>query len=87
MLATRPILSIRDAEKSYGKSQALRGVTFDLYPSELLGFLGRTVPGKPRSFVAWRAAVDWIGGTSASRSTPYLLGSVWYRSRSPCIKT
>lgn len=41
-----PILSIRNAEKSYGKVPALRGVSLDLYPSELLGFLGPNGAGK-----------------------------------------
>jgi ABC-2 type transport system ATP-binding protein len=46
MSSLEPILSIRDADKSYGKVQALRGVTMDLYPGELLGFLGPNGAGK-----------------------------------------
>jgi ABC-2 type transport system ATP-binding protein len=41
-----PILSIRDAQKSYAKVHALRGVNLDLYAGELLGFLGPNGAGK-----------------------------------------
>lgn len=41
-----PVLSIRDAEKSFGAMQALRGMNLDMYPGELLGFLGPNGAGK-----------------------------------------
>ncbi len=41
-----PVLSIRDAKKSYGPVPALNGVSLDLYPGELLGFLGPNGAGK-----------------------------------------
>lgn len=42
----QPILSIHDARKSYGKVEALCGVSLDLFPGELLGFLGPNGAGK-----------------------------------------
>ena len=41
-----PVLSIRDAEKSYGKVRALQGISLDLYAGELLGVLGPNGAGK-----------------------------------------
>jgi ABC-2 type transport system ATP-binding protein len=41
-----PVLSIRNARKSYGAAPALGGVSLDLYPGELLGFLGPNGAGK-----------------------------------------
>ncbi len=46
MTTRHPVLSIRDAQKSYGKVHALRGVSLDLFPGELLGFLGPNGAGK-----------------------------------------
>lgn len=42
----KPVLSIRDARKSYEGVPALRGINLDLYPGELLGFLGPNGAGK-----------------------------------------
>ena len=46
MSAPKPMLSIRDAKKSYGKVPALRGIDLDLFAGELLGFLGPNGAGK-----------------------------------------
>ncbi len=58
-----PILSIRDAEKFYGKVHALRGVSLELYPGELLGFLGPNGAGKTTLIrcLAGRSALDYGG--------------------------
>ncbi len=46
MSSLTPILSIYNAEKSHGKTRALRGLSLDLYPGELLGLLGPNGAGK-----------------------------------------
>lgn len=40
------ILSIRDLRKSYDQHLALAGLTFDLFPGDILGFLGPNGAGK-----------------------------------------
>jgi ABC-2 type transport system ATP-binding protein len=55
-----PILTVRDAEKSFGTVHALRGASFELYPGELLGFLGPNGAGKTTMIrcLAGRARLD-----------------------------
>jgi ABC-2 type transport system ATP-binding protein len=44
--ASRPVLAVRDAVKSFGAVQALKGATLELREGELLGLLGPNGAGK-----------------------------------------
>ena len=39
-------LQINDMHKSFGKKDVLKGLTFDVEPGEIVGFLGRNGSGK-----------------------------------------
>src|SRR5437879_8966282 len=58
--ADLPVLSVTDAHKSYGATQALRGVTLELRERELLGLLGPNGAGKTTLVraLAGRLALD-----------------------------
>ena len=43
-----PVLTIRNACKSFGANQVLRGAAFELRDRELLALLGPNGAGKPR---------------------------------------
>lgn len=41
-----PLLQVRDLTKSYGRSLGCAGVTFDLWPGEVMGIVGESGSGK-----------------------------------------
>src|SRR5947209_2582602 len=82
---TTPLLEVRDLHKSYGKVNALNGVTFDVAPGEVFGLLGPNGAGKTTllSIVSCLLAADRgearLGGqplTPANRAVRPLLGIV-----------
>ena len=50
MIDATPVLDLRDVQKSYGKTKALKGVTFSIARSQIVGLLGPNGAGKSTLF-------------------------------------
>jgi len=46
MTAAVPAIAVRDLHKSFGRFQAVKGISFDVAPGEIVGFLGPNGAGK-----------------------------------------
>jgi branched-chain amino acid transport system ATP-binding protein len=44
--ATQPLLSVRDGTRLYGGVVAVQGITFDVFPGEIMGLIGPNGAGK-----------------------------------------
>jgi ABC-2 type transport system ATP-binding protein len=75
---TVPLLSIRNLSVRYGKREALRDLTLDIAPGEIVGLLGPNGAGKSTALLAVAGALApaagevAIGGTVVSRGAPPL---------------
>ncbi|MGH8045974.1 MAG: ABC transporter ATP-binding protein [Chthoniobacterales bacterium] len=45
-LPAEPIISVRDLRRSFADVEAVRGVTFDIFPGQVVGFIGANGAGK-----------------------------------------
>jgi len=41
-----PIISIKNLRKNYGSKEVLKGITFDIYPGQVIGYIGPNGAGK-----------------------------------------
>jgi ABC-2 type transport system ATP-binding protein len=63
-MAAEPVISVRDLRKSYGATEVVRGITFDVLPGEIFGVLGRNGAGKTTT-LEMIEGLRRIGGGSA----------------------
>jgi ABC-2 type transport system ATP-binding protein len=49
-------ITVRSLRKSYGETEVLRGVDFDVHANEVFGFLGRNGAGKTTTIAHSRLA-------------------------------
>lgn len=49
-MSQEPVVQVSDLRKSYGKTEALKGVSFQIYPGEIFGIVGPDGAGKTSMF-------------------------------------
>lgn len=49
-MSKEPVVQVNDLRKSYGKTEALKGVSFQIYPGEIFGIVGPDGAGKTSMF-------------------------------------
>ena len=76
---SEPILSVRDLSTSFftqrGEVQAVRGVSFDVHPGEILGIAGLQGMGQQDLFLACFGMAELNAGTVLVDGKPVRLGS------------
>ena len=60
---TDPVLALRDIRKSYGNNEALKGISLDIAPGEIVGLLGPNGAGKSTLFQICSGLFSPDGGT------------------------
>ncbi|WP_327091316.1 ATP-binding cassette domain-containing protein [Nonomuraea sp. NBC_01738] len=58
-------VAVRDLQKTYGKVEAVKGVSFEVSPGEVFGFLGPNGAGKTTTINMLCTLVNPTGGTAA----------------------
>jgi len=49
-MSQEPVVQVNDLKKNYGKTEALKGVSFQIYPGEIFGIVGPDGAGKTSMF-------------------------------------
>ena len=58
---SQPVLALDDVRKSYGKTQALKGVTLSVARGEIVGLLGPNGAGKSTLLKSISGLLPWTG--------------------------
>ena len=61
--SSHPVLSLHDVRVSYGRTEVVKGITFDVKPGETYGFMGLNGAGKTTLIKAILGLHDHKGGT------------------------
>ena len=75
LAAAEPLFSARDLTRLYGPDKGCQGVSFDLYPGEVLGIAGLMGAGRTETRRPW---------TARPRSSSWTTAQAIRRSRHVC---
>ena len=64
-MSFEPVVKVSDLRKNYGETQALKGVSFEIYPGEIFGIVGPDGAGKTSAFHMLGGILDATSGDIA----------------------
>jgi len=67
----RPLLTLKNISKQYGKTEVLHGVDFDIYPGEVVALLGENGAGKSTLSGIMAGVIEPSSGTMRYLDAPY----------------
>lgn len=77
----QPVLSVNTLTKSFGKNDVLKGISFDVYPGQIIGYIGPNGAGKSTTVKIFLGMLEKDEGSISIFGRPLNHGDWEYKKR------
>ena len=75
-----PVLSVKNLQKKFGSHEVLKGVSFDVFPGEIIGYIGPNGAGKSTTVKIFLGMLEKTSGDITIFGSP-LTADAWAYKR------